>query len=119
MTDNIFQRLAIDVRESIDAEQLVYELLNRAYPCEEWPDVKVCSELDLPLNAYGERGQVLLYYVSAPEQFDRGLWRFGVTFTVLAADCTILTVLHVTCIRRCRVGRSRSPRQLERLAPCL
>lgn len=49
--------------------------------------MKVCSELDLPLNAYGERGQVLLYYVSAPEQFDRGLWRFGVTFTVLAADC--------------------------------
>ncbi len=86
MTDNIFKLLAIDVRESIDAEQLVYELLNRAYPCNEWPDVQVCSEIDLPLNAYSERGQVVLYYVSAPEQFDRGLWRFGVTFTVLAAD---------------------------------
>ena len=44
MTDNIFQRLAIDVRESIDAEQLVYELLNRAYPCEEWRAPRTCGD---------------------------------------------------------------------------
>lgn len=81
---DIFDMLAIDIRESIDAEQLVYDLLNRDYPNDDWPDVKVYSEIDLDLNAAAEAGQVILYDVAQPVQVDRGLWRFTVSFTVLA-----------------------------------
>ena len=41
--DNIFKHLAIDVRESIDAEQIVYELLQREYPNEDWTSVAIYS----------------------------------------------------------------------------
>ena len=58
--DNIFKHLAIDVRESIDAEQVVYELLNREYPNEDWASVAVYSEIDLDLNAVTENGRVIL-----------------------------------------------------------
>ena len=84
--DHIFKHLAIDVRESIDAEQIVYELLNREYPNEDWASVAVYSEIDLDLNAVTENGRVILYEVSPGQQVDRGLWRFTVSFTVLAAD---------------------------------
>ena len=84
--DNIFKHLAIDVRESIDAEQIVYELLQREYPNEDWTSVAVYSEIDLDLNAVAENGRVILYEVSPGQQVDRGLWRFTVSFTVLAAD---------------------------------
>lgn len=83
---DIFDLLAIDIRESIDAEQLVYDLLNRDYPNDAWPDVKVYSEIDIDLNAAAETGQVILYNVSNPIQVDRGLWRFTVSFTVIAID---------------------------------
>ena len=56
--DNIFKHLAIDVRESIDAEQIVYELLQREYPNEDWTSVAVYSEIDLDLNAVAENGRV-------------------------------------------------------------
>ncbi|MBT1161209.1 hypothetical protein [Bifidobacterium sp. SO1] len=82
----IFQRLALDVRLPLDAETLVYELLNRAYPNDVWPDVHVFSEIDLDLNAMAETGRVILYSVESPKQRDRGLWEFTVTFTVLGAD---------------------------------
>lgn len=84
--DNIFKHLAIDVRESIDAEQIVYELLQREYPNEDWTSVAVYSEINLDLNAVAENGRVILYEVSPGQQVDRGLWRFTVSFTVLAAD---------------------------------
>ena len=105
--DNIFKHLAIDVRESIDAEQIVYELLQREYPNEDWTSVAVYSEIDLDLNAVAENGRVILYEVSPGQQVDRGLWRFTVSFTVLAADTNNPTASPATCTAPSWGGRSR------------
>lgn len=80
---HIMRGLAKEIRPQLDAEQLVWDLLNMDWPNDEWPDVWVESIIDMGTNAHSEIGMVIYADVGSPVQKDRGLWSFPLTLTVM------------------------------------
>lgn len=77
------RRLAIDIRPQLDAEQLVWDLLNRDWPHDMYPNIWVETQLDLNTNGHAFTGNVIHAECGAPIQSDRGLWRFPLSLTVM------------------------------------
>ncbi|KFI66542.1 hypothetical protein [Bifidobacterium magnum] len=98
--DNIFETLAIDVRDAIDAEQLIFDLVERTYPCEGFEDVSLYTYMDLDTTAMADQGRVILFQVTSPQQINRMFWKFTVSFTVLGATGNGVDVLARDLYRR-------------------
>lgn len=89
---SMLRQFALEVRPQINAPQLVWNMLERHYPSDQWPDAEVQSEIDLDTNTDAATGQVIVYSVGAAVQdtsnrYSR--WSFPVTFTVLSPDAAI------------------------------
>lgn len=90
MTDTIpVEQFDLSVREQLDADSLVYELLSSDdYGSLGTPFVQ--AEVDLTTDAKSMISPVVLYSCGSPKQFTSNLkawyWRFPLTVTVMCMD---------------------------------
>lgn len=91
MSDADAERADLSVRDPLDADMLVWELLDRMdFKAHGFPNVHVQAEVTPVTDSLLLDGDVILYHCGAPEQPDWNLrawvWRFTLDLTVLGPD---------------------------------
>lgn len=87
-----FQALALEIRPQLDAESLVFELLQREYAANpQWSDVHIQAQINLRSNDYSDSGRLIVCSAGAPYQSSlpkAWVWRFPLTLSVIGSDST-------------------------------
>ena len=100
----VVRRLDLSVRPQIDAESILWELLSRDYPSDEFANVTIQSEMGLDTSLLSLTGEVILYSVAAPVPYtsnkSAGVWRFSATLSIFSPDADTSFALAADLCRR-------------------